>query len=402
MDKKPSKPTGRPVAGDSRQKNTADSRKKTSSKPRPEQRTVSLNGAPSPAGSRNMPNTARQTAAPQQKKRKSSKSVLKKTAKTPTKTSAKASAKKPAAPGQTQIARPAPPTVQGTTARPPQKPRVQSSQRKRHKYHGGNYILYYMLAGVVVITVLAILANTVLFRCRQITVSGNMRYTAEEIAKSSGIVTGKNLLHINARQAEESIVSSLAYVDSAQVKKAFPTGINITVTEAEKWFCVRHGNTMAAISRGGKIIEHCASDGLTVITGYEPESVDIGKWLRSETEGKTDIPATILGAIEMTSLEDVDEVDLTDRFSIKMSIEGGRVILELGNSSQMESKLNVANELIRNHISPTESVTILVSNPIQATVHRNVEAEPDPEPPAPESSAPDDPDNSGASSVPQT
>lgn len=249
--------------------------------------------------------------------------------------------------------------------------------------------MYYMLAGVVVITVLVILANTVLFRCRQITVSGNIRYTAEEIAESSGIVTGKNLLHINARQAAESIVSSLAYVDSAQVQKAFPTGINITVTESEKWFCVRHGNTTAAVSRGGKIIEHCAPDGLTVITGYEPESVDVGKWLRSETDSKTDIPETILGAIERISLENVDEVDLNDRFSIKMSIDNGRIILELGTVSEMESKLIVANDLIRNHISATESVTVLLSNPVQATVHRNIEAEP--EDPVSEPSNPSEP-----------
>lgn len=380
MNKKPAPSGKRPVSADSRKSPQEQQRMKKPSAP----------NTPKTPTAPNDRNTARQTAASQQKKRKASKSVLKKSAKTPT--------KKPAAPGQTQIARPTPPTAQGTAARSPQKPRVQSSPRKRHKYHGGNYILYYMLAGVVVITVLVILANTVLFKCRQITVSGNVRYTTEDIAERSGIIVGKNLLHINARQAEDSIVSSLAYIDDAQVKKSFPTGINITVTEAEKWFCIRQGNTTAAVSHRGKIIEHCAPDGLTVITGYEPESVDIGKWLKSKTDGKTDIPETILGAIERTSLENVDEVDLSDRFSIKMSIEGGRVILELGTVSDMESKLSVANELICNHISATESVTVLLSNPMQATVHRNTETEPDPESPVSEPSNSDDP---GVSSEPQ-
>ncbi|MDE7229331.1 MAG: FtsQ-type POTRA domain-containing protein [Oscillospiraceae bacterium] len=394
MNKKPAMSGKRPVSADSRKSPQEQQRMKTPSAP---------NTPKAPAAPNNQ-NTARQIAASQQKKRKSSKSALKKSVKAPTKTSAKASvktpAKKPAASGQPQAARPAPPTARGTAVRSPQKPRVQSSPRKRHKYRGGNYILYYMLAGVVVITVLVILANTVLFRCRQITVSGNVRYSAEEIAESSGIVTGKNLLHINARQAADSIVSSLAYVDDAQVKKSFPTGINITVTEAEKWFCVRHGNTTAAVSRRGKIIEHCAPDGLTVITGYEPENIDVGKWLRSETDSKTDIPGTILGAIERTSLENVDEVDLNDRFSIKMSIDNGRIILELGTVSEMESKLIVANDLIRNHISATESVTVLLSNPIQATVHRNIDAEP--ENPVSEPSNSDEPGDSDASSEPQT
>ena len=215
--------------------------------------------------------------------------------------------------------------------------------------------------------VLVILANTVLFRLNTISVSGNTRYTSEEIAERSRIEMGKNLLHINARQAEENIVSSLAYIDEAKVKKSFPTGINITVTEAEKWFYIRQGSTTAAVSYAGKIIEHSYPNGFTVFSGYEPESADIGAWLKSVTDGKTNMPGIILNAIEKASLEDVDEVELEDRFSIKMLIDGGRVILELGTIAQMESKLLVANKLIREEISPSERGTVLVSNPEQAT-----------------------------------
>ena len=260
--------------------------------------------------------------------------------------------------------------VKNTASGPAKKTvkRKKESVQSSHKYHGGNFILYYMLAGVIVITVFAILANTVLFRCSTINVSGNLRYTAEEIAERSMIEMGKNLLHINTRQAEENIVSSLAYIDAAKVKRSFPTGINITVTEAEKWFYIRQGNTTAAVSHGGKIIEHSVPDGLTVFSGYEPESVDIGVWLKSEIDGKNNMPETILNAIEKSSLENVDEVELEDRFSIKMHIDGGRVILELGTIADMESKLMVANELIRNKIAPSERVTVLLSNHEQATV----------------------------------
>lgn len=406
MNKKPSKQVKKPVLGDKHAKNTADMQKKTVSKPREEQRIVRPNGAPLPGEVRNSPNTARQSAVPQQKKRAPSKSVSKTSAKksvkkpskapakTPSRTSAKTPPQKTVSTGQPQAAkRPKPPAEKRPAAKAPQKPVVKSSARNRHKYHGGNYILYYMLAGVVVITVLVILANTVLFRCKNITVSGNFRYTAEEIAEQSRIELGKNLIHINARQAEENIVSSLAYIDAAKVKKSFPTGINITVTEAEKWFCIRQGNTTAAVSHGGKIVEHIAANGLTVFTGYEPESIDIGGWLRSKTEGKTNIPEIILGAIEKASLENVDEVELEDRFSIKMSIDDGRVILELGTISDMESKLIVANELIRNHIGATERVTVLLSNPEQPTVIP--ESIPEPEQPSnsDDSDSSDDPDD---------
>lgn len=400
MNEKPSKPGKRPVSADNRK----DLRGQINNA-RP-------NGAPASGNMRNAANAPHKNVPPQQK-RPSAKVPPKKTPKAvrkaPPKTAPKAPQKKAVPSGQMPKKRPAPPAARGLTdpGRDPRKARPQSTARKRHKYHGGNYILYYMLAGAVIITVLVILANTVLFRCKNIVVSGNARYTAEEIVECSGIAVGKNLLHIKTRQAEENIVSALAYIDSAQVSKSFPTGINITVTEAQKRFCIRQGNITAAVSYAGKIVEHCSPDGLTVITGYDPESVEVGAWLRSKTEGKTDIPSLIIDAVGKASLEKVDEVDLSDRFSIKMYIDSGRVILELGTASDMESKLKVANELIRNQLSPTERVTILLTNPTMATVSRNDIPEPDTS-----SDLPDDTGNSddasgnsgdsGDSSEPQT
>lgn len=305
---------------------------------------------------------------------------------------------------------PSPSSAASTTARVPRTgtasgrpsgaaaPQRKAGAAKRHKYRGGNYILYYMLAGVVIITVLAILANTVLFRCKQIVVSGNARYSAEEIAAVSGIALNNNLLHINTHSAEESIVAGLSYIDSATVKKSFPTGISISVVEAEKWFCVEDGGVTAAVSRGGKIVEHCPADGIPVFKGYEPESMEVGARLSSVTEGKNDIPSVILRAIETAKLADVDEVDITDRFSMKMSIDGGRVILELATVADMESKLLVANTLITTEIGPSENVTILLSNPLQPTVRGN---EAKPAPPSSDTSEPRDPasDDSGDTSV---
>lgn len=265
-----------------------------------------------------------------------------------------------------------------------------STAQSRKKYHGGNYILYYMLGGMLLIIVLAVLANTVLFRLNTITVSGNARYTSEEVSKCSMIEMGKNLLHINTRQAEENILSALTYLDAVKVKKSFPTGINISVTEADKRFYIRQGNITAAVSFGGRVIEHSPPNGMPVFSGYEPESVDVGAWLKSVTNGKNNIPDVILNAIDRASLENVDEIEMEDRFSIKMLIDGGRVILELGTIAQMESKLIVANKLIREEISPSERGTVLVSNPEQATFIPEKVSDMD---------EPDNPDNSDSSNT---
>lgn len=274
---------------------------------------------------------------------------------------------------------------------------------KRHRYHGGNYILYYILVGLIIITVLVILANTVLFRCKTISVSGNALYSSEQVVTYSGLELGKNLLHINSSNAAQTIVSTLAYVDKATVKKKFPTGIEISVVESERWFGVRQGSITAAVSRGGKIVEHGSFEGLPLVIGMEPESVEVGTWLRSTVEGKNDIPGTIFSAVESASLENVCEADITDRFSIKMKLDNGRITLELGTVSDMESKLKLAKRFIDNEVGPADSVTIIIRNPTVVTMRNNTSSSDNPEKPEdpdiPEGS--DDPESSGNSGEPE-
>lgn len=240
----------------------------------------------------------------------------------------------------------------------------------KRRRRGGNYILYYLLAGVVVIVVFVILANTLLFNCSAVEAVGCERYSVEEIVAASGIKTGENLLRIDAARAEENIISSLAYIDMAKVTKKYPTRIIITVTEAEKWFCVSQDGVTAAVSRGGKILEHCAADGLVTVKGFEAESLEAGARLKSTIDGKNDTPAAIMTAAEKSGLSEITEIDLTDRFDIKILYDG-RVTLEIGNITDIESKLTVGAAIIREEISPTEEVTILLTNPEVVAVRNN-------------------------------
>lgn len=273
--------------------------------------------------------------------------------------------------------------AQKTQQRPPQRPqnpkadkaitaamRRRNPQKRTRRFRGGNYILYYLLAAVVVIIVLIILSNTVLFKCSRIDVFGNARYKPEEIIAVCGIIEGNNLLHINTSEAEEKIASALVYIDSAKVKKQFPTRVEITVTEAEKWYCVEQDGITAAISRGGKIVEHCAPEDFPVVHGLDAESLQTGAWLKSKTDGKTDIPATLLNAAEKAGLKQITTIDVTDKFSIKMVIDG-RITLELGSVSETESKLIVAKSIIDSDIGENDNVTLLLSNPDKVALRNN-------------------------------
>lgn len=241
---------------------------------------------------------------------------------------------------------------------------------KRRKFRGGNYTLYYVLAGIIVLIVLIILANTVLFNCASITVTGNSRYTEQEIADISGLKIGENLLRVNTSSAKNKIVSGLVYIDDAQVKKSFPTQIKITVKEAEKQYLVTDSGVTAAISQGGKIIEHGASDGLPVVKGYDAETMELGAWLKSKTSGKSEIPDKVFRAADKTGLRDITLIDMTDKFDVKVTVED-RVVLELGMADEVEQKFIVAMKLLDSEIGKNEYVTVNLTNPEIVPVRDN-------------------------------
>ena len=72
---------------------------------------------------------------------------------------------------------------------------------------------------------------------------------------------------------------------------------------------------------------------------------------------------------------------MTDRFSVKLSVDGGRVVLELGPATDVESKLRVAAAIIKEELGAEESVTLLLTNPEKVAVRNK------PKPPSTSSSS---------------
>ena len=85
-------------------------------------------------------------------------------------------------------------------------------------------------------------ALAVFFKVDTIEVTGNSRYTAQEIADSGGIHVGDNLFLVNKFSAAEAITRSLPYISSVRISRKLPDTLCIQVEE---------NGTLCAIEQSG-------------------------------------------------------------------------------------------------------------------------------------------------------
>lgn len=74
-------------------------------------------------------------------------------------------------------------------------------------------------------------ALTLFFRVDTVVITGQQRYTEEEIREASGIAEGANLVLFNKYTAANNIVSALPYIEEISINRKLPDTLLIQVRE---------------------------------------------------------------------------------------------------------------------------------------------------------------------------
>ena len=189
---------------------------------------------------------------------------------------------------------------------------------------------------------------TVFFQVETIAVSGNSRYTQEEVIAASGVQVGDNLFRMSKKQISEQILHQLPYVESVTILRGLPSTITFQVTE---WDAVaqvevytqtqsqeedsgeEEEQTVAAaqqawlISVGGKLLEpvtaeHTAPISVTGLTVLVPEA---GSLLAVPQDQQDQLTAltNVLGQLqEQGMISRVSSIDLTHDTYVQLLLDG--------------------------------------------------------------------------------
>lgn len=198
------------------------------------------------------------------------------------------------------------------------------NNRRRYRRRGRFGFLYKLLA-IVAVTVAVIAGATVFFRVQTVTVSGNLRYTSQEIVEVSQVQQGDNLFRLNKYEIARRIRKELPYVDRVSIRRALPDTLLITVGECRAAARVAGREGAWLINAGGKLLEPAGQTEVLMVKGIEALQPDAGSSIlvREEQQSRCDELISLLGSLEeLEMLDRVTEINLRSASRILMEMDG--------------------------------------------------------------------------------
>ncbi len=195
------------------------------------------------------------------------------------------------------------------------------------------------LIAVAVVLILML----VFFRVSSFEVTGNVHYTADEIAEASGITEGDVLMGVNKTEAASRILVKLPYITQVVVSKSLPGQVQFDVVECEAAAAaVSEFGTVWLMNSDGKLLEKLESgtdSGYPVINGPVLNLPVAGDPADFDNDEAGALGLSVAIALNDTGLADVVEsIDISDTGEITLDY-GGRIEVWRGDGSNLAYKL---------------------------------------------------------------
>lgn len=191
-------------------------------------------------------------------------------------------------------------------------------RRYRRRNKRGSFSLIYRLMIFVVICGAIAAALALFFKVDQVEVSGNARYSTEQVVEASGVTIGENLFFLNKYEAAARITQQLPYVESARISRRLPNTLCIQVSECEHALAVEQKGTVWLLCYNGKIADTAQGEepaNYTVLTGLTLREPAIGQTAAVEA-GQESRWETLLSLLEQLHqkdmLQDLQEIHLEE------------------------------------------------------------------------------------------
>ena len=260
----------------------------------------------------------------------------------------------------------------------------QSKQRRRRRRARRDGTPTVLVLLCLILTVVAmILAATIFFKIETITLTGSTRYSQQHVAEASGLKAGDNLVLFDKISVKEGIYQACPYLDTVQIRRRYPSGIEIIVTECEPVAVIQDekaeipdpedetktitiGNTGCwLIDRNGKLLEnipYSQRSELTRIYGVTLVKPEIGKSAEILQEDTKKPLFLLLNTAEDDGiLQDIGGMDFSEPYAIRFNYLG-RFVVKLGSTEDLDVKMRYLHLIVEEKLGSNAAGTLDLSD----------------------------------------
>ena len=126
--------------------------------------------------------------------------------------------------------------------------------RRRRRRRGSLGPLLRVLS-VLLMAIAIVAALTLFFKVNQVSVSGNERYSAQEIIEVSGVEQGDNLILMDKYRIAEKLYTKLPYITEVRINRQFPDTLLVEVVETKAVAVIKGGSSNWLMDSNGKLLE---------------------------------------------------------------------------------------------------------------------------------------------------
>ena len=250
-------------------------------------------------------------------------------------------------------------------------------RKKRRKY------AFYTLLTVFFVILITVLSLTVFFNISDIAVTGNSRYTSEEIISASGMQVGQNLFRLNKFKVIERLHEKMPYLSEVTIDRHLPVGIEIIVTESTPYLAVSDGGSYLILDENLKVLEQTqtAPEDLPIVTDLALTNTEVGTVLTADSGADLRLAALTVSLKENIGDTAVTAIDVSTSYEVTFEYMG-RITVNVGTVENIDKKLKLVKYVIDENKSQ-ENAQIDVSSGTRA-YYRSVDKIPKSETAEPE------------------
>lgn len=207
---------------------------------------------------------------------------------------------------------------------------------RRHRLRLRISSLIGVLAGVLIVLYVVFFSPLFTYQLAQCHVTGTRNVDIKQVCQATQSFEGRSITSLATAGVAKTVLQEVSALKDAQVKPAWPHGLEIHVVERVPVATVRQNGKVVGVDRSGVVLEIAPGD----VAGLPQLDVDMEK-LGGQTRKLVDAALTAFGDMPAELRSMIASVTSDDPAQLQFKLRDGRTLL-WGNSHDSVEKAQVA------------------------------------------------------------